>query len=594
MFETEFISSAIFTFALAFGITAGLVAVTIRVCQKQGWVAEPRHDRWHNGRPSFYGGVPVWLGFITLGLFFLPFANHLIWKLIGASTLMFLLGLADDVFHLQPRIKFAAQILAAALVVYGGVVYPLFQSQFLNIVISILWIVGITNAFNLLDNMDGLSAGVAVISAAYLSIFYAGSGSTEYATLVILGAGVASGFLWFNFNPARIFMGDSGSLFLGFLLGSTSLLGVTHVAGVPLFVFAPAMILAIPVFDTFFVSVTRRLRGQAISQGGTDHSSHRLVRLGLNERNAVLLLYALSIGSGAVGLAVRHIFYARAIGLVGFWFLFLLLFGIHLFQATPATATPEAHTTSTFFKRFLERDTLVFLLDPVVLSLSYYLAYFLRFKTYVPRTEMDLFFRSWPIVLAVKFFCMALCRVYKSSWWRGSVRDLYRLAEATLIGEVLSILVLIGLYRFQGFSRVVFFLDGLFTWLLLVAVRKSFTLFLDSFGTWGEASSERRVFVLGTSEKAEVALRFLRGRRIACAGLIDTNGGSDVGRWVWGSRVLGSLNDLTQLGNRHGVSEVVLPEDESVPYSDIEFYEFCRRAHVRLIKLGLYPAQSGT
>jgi hypothetical protein len=153
-------------------------------------------------------------------------------------------------------------------------------------------------------------------------------------------------------------------------------------------------------------------------------------------------------------------------------------------------------------------------------------------------------------------------------------------------------LFLIGIYRFAGFSRVVFVLDALFSWALLLAIRQSFSLFRSSLGRWGLSNGEqRRVFVLGTSERTELALRYLRDRRIACAGLIDTNGGGDLGRWVWGTRVIGGLKDLSRLGYNHRVSEIILPEDESVPYSDVEFRVHCQQAHLRLIKLGLYSVE---
>jgi UDP-GlcNAc:undecaprenyl-phosphate/decaprenyl-phosphate GlcNAc-1-phosphate transferase len=578
---------------VTFVVTVALVAIAVRVCTRKAWVASPRANRWHKGTPCLFGGVPIWISFVAMAVIFLPFSNSIVWKLVGASSLMFALGVADDIWHLSPRVKLLAQIAIAGWIVHAGLVYPLTQSTIVNVLISLVWIVGITNAFNLLDNMDGLTAGVAVISAIYLAVFFVGSGSREYSILVLLAAGVAAGFLLFNFNPARIFMGDSGSLFLGFLLGGSSLLEVTHVSGVPAFVVAPALVLAIPVFDTFFVSITRRLRGQAVSQGGTDHSSHRLVHMGLSERRAVLLLYGLSIISGAVAVVVRNVFYARAISLMGLWFLFLLLFGIHLFRVETISAENHNHTEHGFLKRILARDSLAFLLDPVVLFLSYYLAYFLRFGRYVPSGDMDLFFRSWPVVIGVKFISLWLCRVYKRSWWRGSTLDLYRLAEATFLGEVAAVIILTGLYHFQGFSRAVFLFDGIFSCLFLLAVRKSFSLFRDSLGNWRNPNKAecQQVFVLGTSEHTESALRFLRDRRIVCAGLIDTNGGADVGRWVWGSQVVGGLSDLAHLGTRHGIREIILPQDESVPYNEIEFQHVCERAHMRLIKLGLYSAE---
>jgi hypothetical protein len=132
-----------------------------------------------------------------------------------------------------------------------------------------------------------------------------------------------------------------------------------------------------------------------------------------------------------------------------------------------------------------------------------------------------------------------------------------------------------------------------FSWALLLAIRKSFSLFRNSLDGWGLSNGkERRVFVLGTSERTEVALRFLHDQRIACAGLIDTNGGADFGRWVWGILVIGGLKDLSRLGSNHGVTEIVLPENESLPYSDMEFRAHCQHARLRLTKLGLYSVEA--
>ena len=248
-------------FFSTFAATALLVALMIRLCRKRGWVSLPREGRWHKGTPAFYGGVPLFAGFIALSLAFIPWSNHLLWRLIGVASLMFALGLVDDIRHLPPSQKLAVQLLAGGLLVFLGVVYPLRGNAVVNIVVSVLWLVGITNGFNLLDNMDGLSAGVALIAAGYLTTFYVIGGHRDQALVGALAAGAIAGVLVFYFKPASIFMGDSGSLFIGFLLGAISLLDVTHVAGVPAFVLAPAMVLAIPIFDTFFVSVTRRLRG---------------------------------------------------------------------------------------------------------------------------------------------------------------------------------------------------------------------------------------------------------------------------------------------------------------------------------------------
>jgi UDP-GlcNAc:undecaprenyl-phosphate/decaprenyl-phosphate GlcNAc-1-phosphate transferase len=576
-------------FFSAFAVTAALVRLTIQVCRKHGWVSPPRADRWHKTTPAFFGGVPLFAGFAALSIAFVPWSNYLLWRLIGIASLMFVLGLLDDIYHLTPARKFAGQLLAAGLLISVGVVYPLCGSVTVNIIVTVLWLVGITNAFNLLDNMDGLSAGIALISAGYLTIFFAMGGYRDQALIVALSAGAIAGFLVFNFSPARVFMGDSGSLFIGFVLGATSILEVTHVAGVPAFVLAPVTVLAIPIFDTLFVSVTRRLRGQAISQGGTDHSSHRLVRLGLRERRAVLLLYALSAGSGAVALLTRHSSSAGAPGLIGFWFFFLLLFGVHLFQDEVKHDVLAPNTTKPPFRRLLSRDMLVFLLDPLAMALSCYLAYSLRFGGRIPVADRALLLRSLPIIVTIKVLSLWICRAFRHSWWRGSISDLYRLGSATLIGEVTSVLVLTGLYRFEGFSRTVFLLDSLITLALLLIIRRSFSFFRDTIYTYrGGAPAQRRVFILGTSARAELALRFLRDQSIECAGFIDTDGGADLRRYVFGRPVLGRLDDLGWLSKRHGIFEVVLPDCEPILLPGVDFQSFCQRRQLRLTKLGLY------
>jgi len=573
---------------VVFALTTVFVAITVQVCNKQGWVAKPRSDRWHKGSPAFFGGVPIWCGFIVTALVVLPLSNYFLWKLIAIATVMFLLGLLDDIFHFRAGPKLAVQILAALLVLSSGVTYHFQHSMMVNQALSLIWIVGITNAFNLLDNMDGLSSGVALISSLYLIAFFAGE-SPGAAVLVSLLAGAIGGFLLFNFCPAKIFMGDAGSLFIGFMLATVSLLGVTHVSGIPAFVLAPMAVLAIPLLDTFFVAITRRLRGQAVSIGGTDHSSHRLVRLGLHERIAVLFLYCLTAFSGAMALIVRHFFYLQSLGLIAFWYLFLVVFGIHLFRSEAVTMGPHSSVRNgPLMSRLLSQENLVLLLDPIVLSISYYLAYFLRFWASGMLENTALFLRSWPLVVGIKFSSLYLSRVYKRSWWRGSVVDVYTLARAALVGEALSVLVILAWSRFVGFSRLVFILDFFLSWALLFGIRKSAPLFRDSMAKLrAPDQSHSAAFVLGTSEHAEIALKFLSGQSLRCAGLIDLNGGADLGKVIWGMQVVGHWVDLPMLVGSHGVTTIIVPENEPMPCQEEELLKYCTGEGVEVLKLGL-------
>ncbi len=591
MFLTQHggVESLIAGLCAAFVMTMAAVAVAIQVCRERGWVAKPQPNRWHKGTPAKFGGVSMWLVVLIISVCVIPASNRSAWVVLGLASLMFALGLIDDIVHLRPGPKLLAQCCVAALSIAFGSALSVQGHPILSFCLSLFWIVGITNAFNLLDNMDGLAAGVALVTASYLAVLYLVGGMRDYASLLCIVAGASAGFLIFNFSPARIFMGDSGSLFLGFLLGSASLLQFRHVSGVPALVFTPVIVLSIPILDTVFVSVTRRLRGQPVSVGGTDHSSHRLVRMGLNERNAVILLYAATVASGAVAISVRHFAYAQALGLTLLWLFLLVLFGIHLFHTEP---TNDSHDhANPLLQQLLQHDSLAFLLDPVVLSLAYYFAYFLRFETAVPRNDFVAFLHSWPIVLMAKCGTLWACGIYRHSWWRGSTGDAYRLAVSSALGELLAVLVLVGLYRFSGYSRIVFLADFAVSWMFLVLLRRSFRLFRESIRHWGSPSSlqSRRVFVLGTSENTEVALRFLQTRQIECAGLIDTNGGSDLRRHVWGMEVIGQVQDLPRLAATHRVSEVILPENEFMPCSEAEFVDSCRRDRLQVTKLGLHP-----
>ena len=224
--------------------------------------------------------------------------------LVLGSSLMFGLGLVDDIWPMRAATKLFLQGPIAILMLVWMPSMPISSVPALNFAFSVVWIVGVTNAFNLLDNMDGLAAGVAAIAAMFLLlILWRESSASAWPIAVAAMAivGVTIGFLVFNFQPATIFMGDSGSHLLGSLLAGLSLLASPslHAHGLP----APTMamaLLAIPIFDTTFVSVTRRLKGRRVFIGGCDHTSHRLVAIGLHERSAVLTLYVLAAAGGGV------------------------------------------------------------------------------------------------------------------------------------------------------------------------------------------------------------------------------------------------------------------------------------------------------
>ena len=198
--------------------------------------------------------------------------------------------------------------MGSAFIIYYGLSLPWTRSASVNMAITIFWLIGITNAINLLDNMDGLATGIAAIGSCFLTMSFLVSGQPVEALMLAIFAAALLGFLIYNSNPASIFMGDCGSLFIGFFLASAALVNVSGGRSrsfLPVLV-VPILVLFIPIFDTTFVTILRKLSGRAASQGGRDHTSHRLVALGMSERRAVWMLYGFAGLSGILALSVRR------------------------------------------------------------------------------------------------------------------------------------------------------------------------------------------------------------------------------------------------------------------------------------------------
>jgi UDP-GlcNAc:undecaprenyl-phosphate GlcNAc-1-phosphate transferase len=222
--------------------------------------------------------------------------------LVGA-TLLLAFGLWDDRNGMNPRVKLAGQLCAGLVVIASGMRFSLTGFWLVDVLVSLLWIVGLSNAVNLLDNMDGLSSGLVAISAVFLFLLAASEGQFLVASMAAALTGACLGFLRYNFSPASIFMGDAGSLFLGFTLAVLGLKLRLPLADHVAFLVV-VLVLAVPILDTTLVTTHRIANGRPVSLGGQDHCSHRLVALGLSRRSAVLSLYLLSISYGLLALAV--------------------------------------------------------------------------------------------------------------------------------------------------------------------------------------------------------------------------------------------------------------------------------------------------
>lgn len=257
------------------------------------------------------GGISIYFGFLLSVLFFSELNQPLQGLLLGA-TLIFLVGMLDDLKGLSPHAKLLGQVVAASIaVVYGiridfitnplgGLIY----TGALAVPLSIFWIVGITNTINLIDGLDGLASGVGAIASLTIFAVALKDGQPTIAILAIILSGSSFGFLPYNFHPARIFMGDTGAMFLGFVLASISIMGALKTtAAVTLAI--PVLALGVPIFDTVFAIVRRHQNGQPIFQGDKGHLHHRLLEMGFSQRKAVLVIYSISLLLGIMAFGVN-------------------------------------------------------------------------------------------------------------------------------------------------------------------------------------------------------------------------------------------------------------------------------------------------
>ena len=290
-----------------------------------GIVAHPGGRHVHTGAIPRIGGVSLFAGFIAavlvrwLGETFwgwraaLTRPNEPTLGLLAALAIMFLVGLLDDVIDLRPSHKFFGQLLAASVAYAVGVRIDFVGNPFgggllllgvLSIPVTLFWMVGFANVINLIDGLDGLAAGVTAIAGVSLLVLAEQSNQWLAAVLAAALVGACIGFLRFNFNPASIFMGDSGALFLGFALACIALLGVMKsVAAITLVV--PLLIIGVPVFDTFSAFVRRRRHGRPIQEADRGHIHHRLLGRGFNQRQTVLIIYIWSVALAVGGYAMR-------------------------------------------------------------------------------------------------------------------------------------------------------------------------------------------------------------------------------------------------------------------------------------------------
>jgi UDP-GlcNAc:undecaprenyl-phosphate GlcNAc-1-phosphate transferase len=304
-------------FFIALTVTAVSIPWVRQLALRTGFVDAPAARKMHSTPMPLMGGVGIFLGAVLAVILFPGRLPNSVAGILIALTIVALVGLIDDRVGLRARYKLGVQFVAFLVLLYFGVYVRLPLPLWANYAITLLWLVGISNAINFLDNMDGLSAGISAVAAAFLTLLGLFNEQFLVASFSAAVLGACLGFLRYNFKPAQIFMGDAGSLFLGYTL---AILGLQlrfpgNVVTVTWMI--PVFILAVPIFDTTLVVVSRIRRGVSPNTPGKDHISHRLVRMGFSQREAVLILYLLTGATGMIALYLTQATAPEAYALLG-------------------------------------------------------------------------------------------------------------------------------------------------------------------------------------------------------------------------------------------------------------------------------------
>ena len=559
------------TFAIATLAAVALGAAVRRSAPAIGAVVPPRPDRWHSAPTPTMGGIAI-AGATACGLAVAAFSPGTLaqpeaWLPVAlAAFAMFVVGVLDDRLQLSPVAKLVSSLAIGAFLVFAlAGAEPEGALPTGYTLVGTIWFAGICHAINLLDNMDGLAAGVAMIAAAFLAALLPGAMGPALVLLLVSLAGALLGFLYWNRPRARLFMGDCGSLFIGALLGGASLVPIFHtrIAFISPAVLVP-LILVVPLFDTGFVLVLRRLAGRKASKGGTDHVSHRLVSLGFSERSAVRILYLLGLIGGLTAWGVQRGSVAEpTMPLVAGFGVLVVLLGIYLARVPAYNAEDFIALQKSSFAPFLK--DLAFrwhaaqvMLDMVLITLSYYGAYRLRFDGEDLDVFLDYFMASYPVVLGCHLAGLYVSGLYQRSWATFGLRDLNAVLRGVGLGSLLWGLPAAYLYRFVGFSGAVFLIDALLLTIAIVATRASFRTMNLVASTRNKKS--RRVVVYGAGGYGQLLVREMRANpawNMNPVAFLDDDP-AKAHRWIVGVPVRGAIDQLEHIIHRYSVDEVIL------------------------------------
>jgi UDP-GlcNAc:undecaprenyl-phosphate GlcNAc-1-phosphate transferase len=604
----------------AAGLALLLTPLTAALARWVGAVDEPELRRVHSGRIPRLGGLAVvaaFVGAIGIGLladrllFDVFWGNKWPWGwLLGGALVVVACGAADDVWTLGPLPKLCFQIVAGTMVLAAGrgitlITNPLsgasIELGLLAMPLTILWVVGITNAFNLIDGLDGLAVGVALIASGTLFFVSLAGGRVEVALLAATLAGALAGFLYYNFNPASVFLGDCGSLLVGYLLSVLSI-QASQKGATAVVILVPILALGLPIMDALLAMIRRLLRAlrvvrpdeerneyrflvlgpTSMFRADRDHIHHRLLAMGLTHRRAVFLLYSVCLGlSGLAFLAVsaRGANTAIMVALVAV----ASYVGVRKLGYREVEVLRRGTLLPLFELPVFSRRLFHACVDAGFVATAYAAALLITSQGGWDRGVRDYLLRSVIVFVTLKLAVFVAIGLYQRSYRYTGLTDVIALLKAVVLAECAAVAAVGLLYGLPRHELPALLLDWYFTATLVIGARVSFKLLEAIAQGHGEAAASP-VLIYGSGSGGTALLREIEqnpklGYR--AIGFVDDSLGL-LGRSINGVPVLGSVDDLGALIAQHGIREVIV----STPNVDHEHMDkvatACRLGGVQL------------
>jgi UDP-GlcNAc:undecaprenyl-phosphate/decaprenyl-phosphate GlcNAc-1-phosphate transferase len=579
---------------VSFGASLVLTRLVRGFALRNGMVDQPGPRKVHAVPVPRLGGVSIFLSIslaivASFGLEYLsggsiPMDRKPWAPILCGATIMFLIGVWDDLRSLPAWFKFLFQVLAAGLFIWFGIYTesisslqwgPLYLDlSLLAVPVTFLWIIGITNAFNLIDGLDGLAAGIGIIAAGTSATIFIIRGETSDALLLVILVGALVGFLFYNFNPATIFLGDSGSLVIGYILAATAVVGSQRQA-TALAVLIPLLIFGLPIVDTLLSMLRRFVAGMKLIQPYKDpiksklrsmnrmfepdrsHIHHRLLALGFSHRNAVLLLYGLNLCLALLVLLAVFAQYRNA-GTILVTVALATYIGIHKLGYEEATVIRPGTLLRWYESLVFDRRFFLGFLDIVIIAAAYWGAFALKYNLETTSAQKQWYLEIFPIVLFIQLLIFFVFKLYQGVWRAIGIGDLIHIGLATSTGASLAYIAAVISPPPENGTLAFFSIYLLLLGVIVMASRSAFRI-LNHIGRTTN-SGYRNALIYGAGPRGQIIVRELSNNsdlRLQPVGFIDDDP-KLTGRSVDRLPIVGADNDLVSVIARHQVAALII------------------------------------